>query len=505
MGKIHTINSAAKHISYKDDLYRAHLDVLFKLGRFDDITQVEHYFFRTNEDRGIIIDHLLEAISRAIHREDASLSSILTLRRNNTFKLLKRANHLVPEDALALGLKYLDERKKVASVQDLGLAQGQWGSLAHGVLGYSADEPELDEALLQLAEDLGARFSSKTERDTLARHPATRPLVQRLFHRFGEERATELVVAAFGPDRGPELVALWQSNQRPVPAIDLSGTAQPEGSAVEVERTTAPSDSFILPPPPEYFASLPTLLPGLENRAMPPRISEPLSSTIDADLVKAMRARQRPNHNRLYAMVSEQLNQHYVVPNLGTLNRLIDVFCRVDMANFKAREEAELRIRQLYALGYALLPPMRRHQRVAWQGLENAMIVGLCILGQLVEAGHHRSRLIGAGLAPSADAYATMIASAKDTTDDAVVATQLWEECKTMGVRPNLYLYNTIISKLSKARKAETALGLFVEMKERGMQPSSVTYGAVIVSLRLISTPASLSSSLILYLVGRRS
>jgi pentatricopeptide repeat protein len=35
---------------------------------------------------------------------------------------------------------------------------------------------------------------------------------------------------------------------------------------------------------------------------------------------------------------------------------------------------------------------------------------------------------------------------------------------------------------LSKARKAEVALELFNHMKAAGIQPSSVTYGAVIVS-----------------------
>ena len=112
------------------------------------------------------------------------------------------------------------------------------------------------------------------------------------------------------------------------------------------------------------------------------------------------------------------------------------------------------------------------------------MLISNCHLGHLEQAGLHRHRLVERGMAPSADAYATMIASSKDTTDDATVARELFDESQLMGVRPHLYLYNTVISKLSKARKAEMALEMFAQMKAHRVRPSSVTYGAVIVSIR---------------------
>lgn len=67
-----------------------------------------------------------------------------------------------------------------------------------------------------------------------------------------------------------------------------------------------------------------------------------------------------------------------------------------------------------------------------------------------------------------------------DTTDDTANAMTLFQEAISRGVSPNIYLYNTIISKLAKARKADHALELFQEMKGRGIRPTSVTYGAVI-------------------------
>jgi pentatricopeptide repeat protein len=47
-------------------------------------------------------------------------------------------------------------------------------------------------------------------------------------------------------------------------------------------------------------------------------------------------------------------------------------------------------------------------------------------------------------------------------------------------VTPNQYLYNNIISKLAKARKADYALELFQQMKANKIVPTSITYGAVI-------------------------
>ncbi|KPV77570.1 uncharacterized protein RHOBADRAFT_24076 [Rhodotorula graminis WP1] len=108
------------------------------------------------------------------------------------------------------------------------------------------------------------------------------------------------------------------------------------------------------------------------------------------------------------------------------------------------------------------------------------MIVALAQAGELVDVGHHRDRLLEAGCAPSADAYAAMILNMKDTTDDAAVALTLFEESQRLNVRPNVYLFNTLISKLSRARRAKEALEYFELMKHCGLRPSSITYGAII-------------------------
>jgi len=140
-------------------------------------------------------------------------------------------------------------------------------------------------------------------------------------------------------------------------------------------------------------------------------------------------------------------------------------------------------VEQLYLLAYHLLPRMDPYpdgQMQAWIQLEDDALIAMANLGLLDRVSQHRDRLIAAGAAPSADAYGSMILNARDTTDDATVAIELFEEARRLGVVPNTFLFNNLISRLSKARRASAVLQVFEQMKVAGVLPSAVTYGAVI-------------------------
>ncbi|KAH7343977.1 hypothetical protein B0J17DRAFT_644860 [Rhizoctonia solani] len=119
-------------------------------------------------------------------------------------------------------------------------------------------------------------------------------------------------------------------------------------------------------------------------------------------------------------------------------------------------------------------------QAQAWFQIEDQMVVALAHAERPESAAIHKSRIIAQGGAPSADAYGALIAGIKNTTDDAHVARELFEEARKLGVPANIFLYNTVISKAARARKAEYALELFHEMRAAGLRPTSVTYGAII-------------------------
>jgi pentatricopeptide repeat protein len=128
----------------------------------------------------------------------------------------------------------------------------------------------------------------------------------------------------------------------------------------------------------------------------------------------------------------------------------------------------------------AALEDQKRWQSAGWFVIEDQMIIAFAHAGEYEAAHVHRVRIIEQGGTPSADAYGALISSLKDTTDDTSHALQLWEEALARDVLPNIFMYNTIISKLAKARKADHALVIFQQMKEQGVKPSSVTYGALI-------------------------
>lgn len=140
------------------------------------------------------------------------------------------------------------------------------------------------------------------------------------------------------------------------------------------------------------------------------------------------------------------------------------------------------RLHDTYMIAYNTLASLatQSDRTAAWTYLEDRMLIAMADSGNLAAAATHRDRLLKAGAAPSADSYAHMITAAKDTTDDATVALELFEEARKFGVTPNLYLFNIVISKLSKARRTHLALSYFEQMKALGFRPSAVTYGSVI-------------------------
>lgn len=142
------------------------------------------------------------------------------------------------------------------------------------------------------------------------------------------------------------------------------------------------------------------------------------------------------------------------------------------------------RVREAYTAAQGVLKGLesdKRAQSAGWFTVENSMIVALAHAGDLEAAHVHRLRILELGGAPSADAYGALILYVRDTTDDTSNALALFQESQVHRVVPNLYLYNNIISKLAKARKADYALELFEQMKAGGLvRPSSITYGAVI-------------------------
>ena len=185
-----------------------------------------------------------------------------------------------------------------------------------------------------------------------------------------------------------------------------------------------------------------------------------------------------------YARFEEGVNKGiYPVPS--TIGRLINALGR-----FKEMKK----VRTLYNAAHLVmstLEPGSHSRSAAWFQIEDQMIIACAHAGEMEAAFEHRARIAEQGGIPSADAFGALIECVKDTTDDTSNAMAVYQDSRTVGCTPNVYMFNTIISKLAKARKADFALELFQEMKATGVRPSSITYGAVVAACARVGDAAS--------------
>ncbi|GAA5882229.1 hypothetical protein JCM16303_002292 [Sporobolomyces ruberrimus] len=282
------------------------------------------------------------------------------------------------------------------------------------------------------------------------------------------EVMNEGLVEGFKPEQEPV-----QAVEQKIEAVTSPVSASAESAPPTATSATGPSENdasedspyqtLPTPPstPPAYFADLaPAPTFEFEN------LDQSLTNKIES-LVQKQK-------------LSEALNLVHTSAQAG---RFANPDAYGTLVEQLGRQHFVQEVRQVYLIAYSALQAMSSQpeaQSFAWMRLEDKMIIALAQAGELVDVGHHRDRLIEAGSAPSANGYAAMILNMKETTDDAAVALMLFEESQRYNVAPNVYLFNTLISKLSRARRAKEALEYFELMKTYGVKPTSITYGAII-------------------------
>ncbi|KAI8095625.1 hypothetical protein BDF21DRAFT_373891 [Thamnidium elegans] len=111
----------------------------------------------------------------------------------------------------------------------------------------------------------------------------------------------------------------------------------------------------------------------------------------------------------------------------------------------------------------------------------NSILIGYAQTGEMEKAKVYYDRIKAMGHYPDSNGYASLLlGSAKCATDEATDALVIYEEAKRHHVKPTTFFYNVIISKLAKARKLDSALCLFEEMRLFKIPANSITYGAII-------------------------
>ncbi|KAH9927853.1 hypothetical protein B0H21DRAFT_124526 [Amylocystis lapponica] len=326
------------------------------------------------------------------------------------------------------------------------LTVGEWEMLVHAVIAAGALRPTSSQDTSSPRDD-GSRITLESLLEDMAQSGVDvsglakyvrRRIVDTLLSRY-DATVTEALLHPLGPP----LVSLLQEILH-----ETNSTATPS-------TDFASSQDIITPPP-----SSPT-------------------SYIHVDLYHSKFVDEYyPAHQQVSPIMAynrfEAGMRNGVYPRPEVIARLIGALGRLGEKD---------KVRVLYdaaQMVLATLEHQKQRQSVGWFQVEDHMIIGLAHAGDIDGAHVHRLRIIDQGGSPSADAYGALIHLVKDTTDDTSNAMALFEESQMRGVMPNIYLYNTIISKLAKARKADHALELFQQMKSRLIWPTSVTYGAVI-------------------------
>ncbi|KAI8636084.1 hypothetical protein BD408DRAFT_109533 [Parasitella parasitica] len=116
-----------------------------------------------------------------------------------------------------------------------------------------------------------------------------------------------------------------------------------------------------------------------------------------------------------------------------------------------------------------------------YHAIYNSMLVAYARNGDLNSAKTFYDKLRELNLFPDGDAYGSLLAcTSNSTTDESTDALAIYEESRKHNIRPTVYLYNVILSKLAKCRKIEPVLRIFNEMAQFGVVPNSITYASVI-------------------------
>lgn len=336
----------------------------------------------------------------------------------------------------------------------LALSEGAWRSItdafcAEELAATHIDTPTTSTGLGKLLAEL-AQLPVNAPRGA-----ARRPMLD-------VARLSTLLRNKYG-EEGLVLLHAWLSPDDPAAAAPAKSGPKhakttSEGKSVAAEAVAAPH-------------ALHAYIEGVHSPNLP--AVRNLDGALGGALQSLARAHGQLQADELYARLKSSVGRGtYAAP--GALAVLINAFGRMGQLG---------RIDELYAMGMHVLAsrPNEHEWRVShWFQLEDGMITALSHAGAGERANAHRERLVAAGHVPSASAYAALIATIQERTDDAVVAEELFGESQRLGVRPTTYLYNTVISKLSRARKAEQALRLFDAMRSANLRPSSVTYGAAI-------------------------
>ncbi|KAI9334184.1 hypothetical protein BD770DRAFT_402526 [Pilaira anomala] len=212
----------------------------------------------------------------------------------------------------------------------------------------------------------------------------------------------------------------------------------------------------------------------LENKFINSKQVEPLATT-DSDLLSsvAVDACLRGEFDSAINVLKNQIVKDGKCPTPEAVRDMIQLSTKAGRLDYAQN------IYECVREPYNRLIGGRRLRAISI--IYNSMLIAHARKGDLNSAKEFYDTLRKNGLYPDGDAYGSLLScSSNETTDESTDALAIYKEVKKHNVRPTVYLYNVILSKLAKCRKVDPVLQLFEEMKTFGITPNSITYASVI-------------------------
>lgn len=139
-------------------------------------------------------------------------------------------------------------------------------------------------------------------------------------------------------------------------------------------------------------------------------------------------------------------------------------------------------IKQVYTIALSSLPRPSEHPASfqTWVPIHRAVVRSANVDYQMAHAAYQH--LLRLGVFPDATGYGQLISNTplSDNHDEATDALWMFNEARSNNVPLNTFLYNVVLSKLSKARRLNDAIFYFNDMDLTNTKKSSVTYGTII-------------------------
>ena len=298
--------------------------------------------------------------------------------------------------------------------------------------------------------------------------------------------AREIITANVIRLRDPDVLGMWTEMMN---GLDIAGTqgylnlsastaesAQSNYSPDDCASVTT-IDTSVTPPKSGLSSYTPAVcqLPSQYHFNVPRArdFNVPQSLRIIRNLNQAHRDPAALNRLLDIVRYTRRRRERLIPEALGRLISIAGKARRIDIVN-EVFEFAQTTVREVI--------PEHEVAFSEWCLVLNSMIVANAFNRNFGEARFYQQELLNLGVAPDSDAFAAYIVNLNvtDTNDEATEALALFHEAKALGVQPSTFLYNTLISKLAKARRSDDALFYFHEMRVNGIIPSSVTFGTVI-------------------------